>query len=719
MTSPTSDRRQGLVGNTPIKAPVACATTGNIALSGEQVVDGFQTAGSRVLVKNQTDGITCGLYDSNSGPWTRCDDADGNYDLTTGTLVYVIGGVSQGGVFYQVTTTSPITIGTSVLSFSRSTVPSAASLVSVRDFGGILNGITDDSSAVAQANARALEIGGEIYFGGVANIASPTTITAPIVDTLAQIFSLTSQVTIANGLPVRPEWWGIGNQNVVDLAINSLPAAGGVVQFESRTYLTSSYAYGFAGSGKNISKANLKLQGRKMPTLASDCKSLTGGTILQGMVTVFADNVEISDLGVDVGFTFTAAFLGGASNAGFCDALTLTYPNDAVKAANGLKNRAILRNVIGLCCAPTSPSHAILVEGYKNVSLQGETIGCYGVHGTAIKSLDVKADTISTYCNGTDGLIIKSDSQTTAIAGDIQIGKAYINANGPPGLAPYLVATTGIGFLVQASSNNIGRVQIGSVDSFGYPTGCGVQFGGNFTIDDIEIGQLCTDQIGVGSTVAALDLSAAASQNIARWHIGSATLRNCGLAANFNFTQAANNPNHVSIGQLEVITASDVAAQVAGSSWVDIGSLIATSCTAGVYRMLGTPRLQVGMLTQAGTTPGSTYTNSSGGLQPALANSWAQVAANDPFSVDLTGGRVCLRGLVVPGTTNVISILPVWARPATNKRFMVQGYNGATVVSVPLVVDTAGNVKVNEIAGGTANCSTWLSLSGVTFDQQA
>jgi hypothetical protein len=120
MTSPTSDRRQGLVGNTPIKAPVNCATTANIILSGEQVVDGVQTASSRVLVKNQTDPTQNGIYDTNSAAWTRSLDADGNYDLVCGSLVYVTGGTTQSLVFYTCTTANPITIGTSAITWAVS-----------------------------------------------------------------------------------------------------------------------------------------------------------------------------------------------------------------------------------------------------------------------------------------------------------------------------------------------------------------------------------------------------------------------------------------------------------------------------------------------------------------------------------------------------------------------------------------------------------------------
>jgi len=116
MTSPTTDRRQGLVGNTPIKAAVDCATTGAITLSGEQTIDGFTTNASRVLVKNQADATQNGIWNSSSAAWTRAADADGNYDLDTNTLVSVKFG-GQTGAFFGLSTAGPITIGTSLLSW--------------------------------------------------------------------------------------------------------------------------------------------------------------------------------------------------------------------------------------------------------------------------------------------------------------------------------------------------------------------------------------------------------------------------------------------------------------------------------------------------------------------------------------------------------------------------------------------------------------------------
>lgn len=75
------------------KAPVACATTANITLSGEQTIDGVTTSSSRVLVKNQSTSSQNGIYVSASGAWTRSTDAD-----TWTELVSAYTWVQQGTV---------------------------------------------------------------------------------------------------------------------------------------------------------------------------------------------------------------------------------------------------------------------------------------------------------------------------------------------------------------------------------------------------------------------------------------------------------------------------------------------------------------------------------------------------------------------------------------------------------------------------------------------
>jgi len=130
MASVTTDRIQGLNASVALKAPVKVATTANITLSGEQTIDGIsvtafkgyqissQTEDDRVLVKNQTDAKTNGIYLVREGAWVRARDFDGSDDVTKGTLVYVKSGTVGANTYWRLTTSNdPITFGTHNITF--------------------------------------------------------------------------------------------------------------------------------------------------------------------------------------------------------------------------------------------------------------------------------------------------------------------------------------------------------------------------------------------------------------------------------------------------------------------------------------------------------------------------------------------------------------------------------------------------------------------------
>jgi phage-related tail fiber protein len=118
------DRLNGLASETTlgIKAPCLVATTGaNIPLTGVQAVDGVTVGNNneRVLVKDQTDATTNGIYIASTGNWVYAQDAGGNTDWTYGTQVLVAGGVANANTnFRQNTNASPVIIGTTALTFA-------------------------------------------------------------------------------------------------------------------------------------------------------------------------------------------------------------------------------------------------------------------------------------------------------------------------------------------------------------------------------------------------------------------------------------------------------------------------------------------------------------------------------------------------------------------------------------------------------------------------
>lgn len=105
MPSTYTSRIEGVLASVALKAPVRVATIGAITLSGEQTIDGVAVVtGDRVLVKNQTDTTDHGLWNADSGEWTRCKDFDGPRDVVTGTLVFVTSGTTNANTFWRVST---------------------------------------------------------------------------------------------------------------------------------------------------------------------------------------------------------------------------------------------------------------------------------------------------------------------------------------------------------------------------------------------------------------------------------------------------------------------------------------------------------------------------------------------------------------------------------------------------------------------------------------
>jgi len=100
------------------KPSVRVATTGPIALTGLQTIDGIAlVAGDRVLVKNQAAGAANGIYVAAAGAWARATDADSGAKLTAGALVPVEAGTVNADTIWIVKTDGAITIGTTSIDF--------------------------------------------------------------------------------------------------------------------------------------------------------------------------------------------------------------------------------------------------------------------------------------------------------------------------------------------------------------------------------------------------------------------------------------------------------------------------------------------------------------------------------------------------------------------------------------------------------------------------
>ena len=146
-----TDRINGALSSTAIKAPCRYVTTGNISLSGLGTRTGGPWAsslsdGDRILVVAQTDGTQNGIYVASSSSWNRAPDFNGNRDVVRGTRIPI-----AGGAIYEVKTADPITIDTDTITIQAP--ESGTERVSVADFGMTGDGVTDVTTSLLAAIA--------------------------------------------------------------------------------------------------------------------------------------------------------------------------------------------------------------------------------------------------------------------------------------------------------------------------------------------------------------------------------------------------------------------------------------------------------------------------------------------------------------------------------------------------------------------------------------
>lgn len=199
MASVQTDRTGSVNSSSAIKVPCRVATTADLTPSLSQgalnagggglfTIDGIAlNAGDRVLVKNQTDQTTNGIWLAATTSWLRDVDAQDNRALVKGTLVLVTDGTLSGGLFFELTTANPITIGSSNITFAVTSNPTisgamspvvgAATLAAARTAMAV-PGLGDNNTfSGTETFNGAVTFGGTVAFNGAETDSATLTMT--------------------------------------------------------------------------------------------------------------------------------------------------------------------------------------------------------------------------------------------------------------------------------------------------------------------------------------------------------------------------------------------------------------------------------------------------------------------------------------------------------------------------------------------------------------
>ena len=270
-------------------------------------------------------------------------------------------------------------------------------------------------------------------------------------------------------------------------AVNSLPAAGGVVRLGAGVY-TSPYQNvpGGAATVTSMNKKNVSIIGAGRPVYNAGYTALTGGTIIKGSFFFGADGVEISDLGIDSGSDFCDASYAGTPQEGLIAFDTAQKGGAAIASWQNVT----IRNVAVLCkgtgkTGDPSDVHALLLENYIGWVIENVTT-VKGGAGIVVKSSHGSLNEV--YCRGHFKYSVLNKSESYQAANfNTYSNMVFQNLlNTAPNIAVASDFDTS-GFVIQASSADATGITVSNIVGNGVIDGVFVQGLSTYRVTDVSI----------------------------------------------------------------------------------------------------------------------------------------------------------------------------------------------------------------------------------------